>query len=162
MDLKQTSDVQAYVDDFVSISARLPELSDGFKQRCFARGTCLYLRKKFADRTFNTLLDMTHYTMRLTAVVEEHMFAPDAQARPLVAAMHVSSTKSKVTCYRCGKTGHIKKNRKVKLQDDDPQVARKSNKSSAAMKGSAWFREYNGSGRVNAVTGPARGSRPVR
>ena len=34
---KQTGSLQTYVEEFMAICARLPDLSDGFKRRSFAR-----------------------------------------------------------------------------------------------------------------------------
>lgn len=141
----QSGSVQAFVEEFLAICARLPALSDGFKQRCMARNACAYLREKYADREFDSLLDMVHYTLSLEAVVDAHHFRPDAEMQPMVAAMPARRKGTQEfpgVCYRCGKKGH----RKVDCPSTKPGTTH-----SKPAKGKAPFGKYNGSGKVHAV-----------
>ena len=154
----QLGSVQSYADEFLSLAMRLPNLSDGFKQRCFARGSCAYLREKFADRDFDCLLSMVRYTLSLAAMVDEHLFVPDAQLAPVVAALPVrirgtrGSRGQQGPCFRCGQPGHIKADCKVGLQKSHDQRAQHAGKSAVAPKNTAKFGRYDGSGQVHAVS----------
>lgn len=159
MELSQTGAVQSYLDEFLATSARLPDLSDGFKQRRLIRGSCSYLREKCADKEFTSLLDLARYIMRLLATIDERHFRPDAEVlAPVLAALPARPTGSRkdITCFRCGRPGHSKSNCKVKLTPADKANAEKAyaayraNKG-RATKGSARFGKYDGSGRVNAI-----------
>ena len=127
----QTGSVQEYVNEFLKICTRLPHVSDDFKQNSFSRGACEYLRDKFADREFPSLLAMVNYTMGLTAKVAESKLLPDAAALPVVAAMPAraqqGTARFRGTCYACGQTGH--------KSTECPQGSRKDGGPQGSLKG---------------------------
>ena len=157
--LTQTGTVQEYVDDFLSISVRLPLLDDAFKQRRFSDGACSYLQEKFAGMDFPTLLEMVHYTLRLVATVNPRYFTPDSSVEPVVAAVAAKGGRSdpRVKCYRCGRQGHLKENCYPKLDNKSKPEKKEQHKhqSRRPTRPSANFGKYDGSGRVNAVEADA-------
>ena len=159
--LVQTASLEEYVNEFLTIAVRLTDQSDAFKQRCFMRGCCSYLKEKFADREFSSLPDMVQSALRLSALVPEHLFQPDTQA-PVIAALSRDKgpNASNVTCNRCGRQGHKRQNcfakrdaRNRRLTDSAPAAPPKSNGQNRgpAQKKKANFGRYDGSGRVNAI-----------
>ena len=142
----QTGSVEDYVTEFLGICARLPDVADDFKQRCFARKANAYLRDKFATRDFPSLLDMVRFTLGLVPVVDAAMLLPDGAVAPVVAAMP-ARTDGKYRfagkCHSCGKAGHKAINCR--------SAKKNAGSSGLAPRGKSNFGKYDGSGRVHAV-----------
>lgn len=153
--LTQTDSVEEYVDEFLTIAVKLPQLDDAFKQRRFSDGACPYLQEKYAGQSFDSLLDMVNYTMRLVAAVHPSHFTPQSSVTPVVAAIAAKGGKpgSKAKCFRCGRSGHVREDCYAKLDKSKPdkQQSGKHGKSRRPTKGTARFGKYDGSGRVNAI-----------
>ena len=105
----QSGTVTEYVTDMLEICMHLPDLSEGFKMRQFARGANGFLRNLYATReAFPDLLSMARYTLALVPKVDPEKLRPDGA---VVAAMPARFGASKGSpfqgvCWTCGAQGH--------------------------------------------------------
>ena len=159
--LKQTDSVEEYVDEFLQFSVKLPQLDDGFLQRRFSDGACPYLQEKYAGQSFDTLMDMVDYTLRLVSSVHPSHFTPEGPSvAPVVAAIAAKGGKPgrDAKCHRCGRSGHVREDCYAKLDKSRPEKSKQQGKQGNARrptKDTAKFGKYRGSGRVNAVEADA-------
>ena len=150
----QTGSVEEYCANVMDICIRLPDLSEGFKMRQFARGACSYLRRVFAEREtdFKSLLEMTTFVLALSAKVDPSLLKPDADAMLAPLAAHLQPKKgfnrdSKKPfdgpCWTCGRTGHRKQDCPMKppgLQNNRKQTG------NPLPRARAQFGKYAGAG----------------
>ena len=157
MELTQTGTVKEYIDEFLSFSIRLKDLSDGFLQRQFARGANSFLREKFAERKFASLLEMVRWTKQLLPLVPAERLLPDApKEAPVIAAMAVKGQRKtfRGACYGCGRLGHRHAECRTNPLSAQPQTVQRTGpkpQHGKPVKGTFQPGKYNGTGRVHAV-----------
>ncbi|KAK9804616.1 hypothetical protein WJX73_009260 [Symbiochloris irregularis] len=145
----QTGTVQEYVDEFLDISMRVPQLDVDFHVQRFRDGICEFLRDKLISREYYSLLDIQQEPLRLAGLYGPDKTRPDAQA-PFVAALGARRPNGRTRkCFTCGSPDHI--------APACPQKKGRARRGRAgpATRGSVRPGRYDGSGRVNAIAAEA-------
>ena len=140
----------------------MTQQTDEFKQRRFMKGSCAYLRDRFADKSFESLAKLISAAQYIQTKVPAGKFDPDVQAMPVVAAMAAgrngqkfkpkAKPGAKPVCFYCEKPGHVKSECRALKKD---MARAKEGGQKQAVKKTVTFGKYDGSGRVHAIEAEA-------
>ena len=160
--LQQTGSFDDYCTDFRALARRLTQQTDEFKQRRFMKGSCAYLRDRFADKSFPSLAELISAAQLIQTKVPAGKFDPDTQAMPVLAAIAAgrngqkskpkAKPGAKPVCFYCDKPGHVKSECRAMKKD---MARAKEGGQKQPVKKTVTFGKYDGSGRVHAIEAEA-------